>query len=119
MPNENSVPFDLAQAHRHFSADCFNRTWKLIEKPNRTSREDEEMILCALASLWHWMQREDVTDRNLSVGHWQAARAFALIGQGENALRHGNLAVAYAAGASVFYQGYAHEAVLRGGGGAG
>ena len=71
------------------------------------------MILCALASLWHWMQRSDVTDRNLSIGHWQVSRAFALSGQGENSMRHGEHSLAYAKELSPFYLGYAHEAIAR------
>ncbi|HEY1683879.1 MAG TPA: hypothetical protein VGG19_03875 [Tepidisphaeraceae bacterium] len=32
MSQDNS-PIDVAQAHRYFSADCYNNTWKLIESP--------------------------------------------------------------------------------------
>jgi hypothetical protein len=113
MSHEASPKFDAELAHRHFSADCFNRTWTLIEKPDRTPAETEAMVLCALASLWHWTQRKDCTDRNLSIGHWQVSRAYALAGQGENALRHGQRSLALAEGSQPFYIGYAHEAVAR------
>lgn len=71
------------------------------------------MILSALASLWHWMQRPDCTRQNLSIGHWQASRVYALVGQGENALRHARRSLEYADGLSPFYVGYAHEALVR------
>ncbi len=113
MSHEASSKFDAQLAHRHFSADCFNRTWTFIAKPDRTAAETEAMLLCALASLWHWTQRPDCTDRNLSIGHWQVSRAYALAGQGENAMRHGERSLALAEGSPPFYIGYAHEAVAR------
>jgi hypothetical protein len=43
--------FDATKAHRHFSADCFNKAWELIERTDRTSAEDEQMIRLSHASL--------------------------------------------------------------------
>jgi hypothetical protein len=106
-------PFDLAVAHRFFAADCFNRTWVLIDKPDRTPGETEAMVLTALASLWHWTHRADLTDRNLSIGHWQVSRVYALAGQGENAMRHARRSLTFAKGSPPFYVGCAHEAVAR------
>jgi hypothetical protein len=113
MSREPSPDFDAAAAHRHFSAGCFNHAWTLIEKPERTAAETEEMVLCALASLWHWTQRADCTDRNLSIGHWQVSRVYALAGQGENAMRHARRSLELAQGSPPFYVGAAHEAVAR------
>ena len=104
---------NLALAHRHFSADCFNRTWALIENPQRTAEDDEQMILVALASLWHWTQRKDRTNQNLSVGHWQAARVYSLVKQGENAMRHAKRCLYFSNGLSPFIVAYAHEAIAR------
>jgi len=109
----DSVQLDQQVAHRWFAVDCFNRVWALIDKPSRTIAEDEAMVLTALASLWHWSQRDDCTDQNLSIGHWLAARVFALVGQGENAMRHARRSLEYAADLSPFYVGYAHEAIAR------
>ena len=72
--------FDPAKAH-NFSAHCFNIEWELIDKPERTPAENEQMILYALASLWHWTQRPDCSTTNLSIGYWQAARVYALAGE--------------------------------------
>src|SRR5258708_12645252 len=76
--------FDVTKAHIHFAMECFNFTWTLLEKPTRTPAEDESMVLCALASLWHWTQRKDCTDLNLSIAHWQAPPAWALTGTAPN-----------------------------------
>ena len=111
--SQDNPRIDLDLAHRHFSSDCFNRTWTLIEKPDRTPAEDEAMALCALASLWHWTQRPDCTERNLSIGHWQVSRVYALTGQGENAMVHARQCLERAAGSPPFYIGYGHEAAAR------
>ena len=110
-----SPPFDLACAHRWFSADCFNRVWTLLEKPDRTPEEGERMISLAHASLAHWRERPDCTARNLSVGCWQVSRAYAVVGQPENARRYGQLCLEFSAGEGPFYLGYAHEALARAG----
>jgi hypothetical protein len=113
MSREMQMSFDVQSAHRHFSADCFNRAWTFIEKPDHTAAEAEEMLLLAMASLWHWTQRSDCTDEKLSVGNWQVSRAYALAGRGAEAMRHGQRSLELAAESSPFYLGYAHEALAR------
>jgi hypothetical protein len=55
--------FDRTAAHRYFSANCFNKAWTLIDKEDRTPEEDQQMIRLNQASIWHWTQREDCTDK--------------------------------------------------------
>lgn len=107
--------FDLNAAHRYFSAHCFNQAWELIEKPNRTPSEDEQMIQIILASIWHWAQRPDCTPTNLSIGYWQTARIYALLGQAENARRCAQLCLeaSQQPGVEPFYLAYAYEALAR------
>lgn len=105
--------FDTAKAHRHFSAHCFNAAWELIDQPERPPEENEQMILRALASLWHWTQREDCTPQKLSIGYWQAARAFTLTGEPENARKYARLCLDITSADDPFCLGYAHEAMAR------
>ncbi len=81
-----SAAFDPGPAHRFFSSHCFNSTWDLIDKVDRTPDEGREMLARAMASLWHWRQRADVGPRQLSVGCWQVSRVLCLIGQSGLAL---------------------------------
>lgn len=106
-------PFDLARAHRWFSADCFNRVWTLLEKPDRTPEDNERMISLAHASLAHWRERTDCTAHNLSIGYWQVSRVYAVLGQAENARHYGQLCLELSVGEAPFYLGYAHEALAR------
>jgi hypothetical protein len=107
--------FDVTAAHRWFAAHCFNAAWDLIDKPNRTPEEDEQMLRLSLASAYHWTQRADCTSATLSVGYWQTSRIYALLNQPDNAGRYGNLALACANNPDVgpFYRAYAHEALAR------
>jgi hypothetical protein len=105
--------FDVAAAHNYFSANCFNAAWDLIDREKRTDEEDRQMILANMASIYHWTQRKDCTDQNLSVGFWQSSRIFSLLNQPENARRFADLSLKYAATATPFFQGYAYEALAR------
>jgi hypothetical protein len=65
------------------------------------------------ASIWHWTQREDCTALNMSIGYWQAARVYVLVGEGENALKYARLCLAASPSENAFAMGYAHEATAR------
>jgi hypothetical protein len=107
--------FDHQAAHKYFSAHCFNHAWDLIDKSERTSEEDEQMIHLSLASQYHWSQREDFSSTSASIGFWQTSRIYALIGQVDNARRYGQLCLdaSQEEGVPPFYLGYAYEALAR------
>lgn len=111
MPNQPD--FDLQTVHRYFAANCFNKAWEFIDNHNRTTEEDLAMLQTAMASLWHWTQREDAEPKNLSVGYWQVSRVFALLGQAENARRYAEFSLKLAQGEGPFYIGFAYEALAR------
>jgi hypothetical protein len=104
---------DLAAAHVRFAATCFNAAWTLIEKQSRTPAEDEQMIALNQASLWHWSQRPDCTDRNRAIGFWQASRIRAILGHAHEATRYANLCLSYSGSLSPFHQACAQEALAR------
>jgi hypothetical protein len=107
--------FDVEAAHKYFSADCFNRVWGLLDKPERTPEENQDMVNLCLASVWHWTERGDCTDTNMSVGYWQASRVYATIGLPDEARRYGLLCLDASQGPDIlpFYLGYAYEALAR------
>jgi len=112
MPDKPN--FDIQQAHNFFSADCFNKTWDLVDKDGtRSTEESMEMLHTAIASLWHWGQREDVTHQNLSVGYWQVSRVYCLIEQPRNARMYGLLSLDHAKELAPFFKGYAYETLAR------
>ena len=111
----NESGFETQKAHKHFSVSCFNQAWDLIDKAERTSGEDEEMLRLSLGSTWHWSQREDCEASNLSVGYWQTSRIHAILGRPDEARRYALLSLesAQPEGTDPFYLAYAYEALAR------
>ncbi|MCJ7513664.1 MAG: hypothetical protein MUO23_11920 [Anaerolineales bacterium] len=107
------IDFELASAHKYFSATCFNRAWDLIDMPQRSAEEEEAMVLLAMASLWHWTQRADCSGQNRALGTWQVSRALALARQAEGARLFAQKSLELSQSEGPFYLGYAHEALAR------
>jgi len=107
--------FDQIAAHKYYSANCFNKAWELIDKETRTPEEDEQMIRLSQASHYHWTQRPDYSNTSASIGYWQTARIYAILGQAENAIFYGQLCLkaSQAEGVAPFFLGYAYEALAR------
>jgi len=112
---ETKPSLDQAAAHRYFAVECFNRAWDLMDKPQRTAEEDEEMLRLSLSSHWHWTQREDCEPSNRSAAYWQSSRIYALLGRADGARRHGQFSLDWSQeeGVLPFYVGYAYEALAR------
>jgi DNA-binding transcriptional MerR regulator len=78
---------DLDQATRRaLAVGLFNYTWTLLENPNRTPAQDDEMIHAAHASRYHWGEVGEAV--NLARGEWQVSRVYATLGRGEPAIYH-------------------------------
>ena len=107
--------FDLKAAHKYFSVACFNKAWELLDKPERSEEEDEQMAHLSLASHWHWTQREDYASTNASAAYWQTSRIYAVLGQAENARRYAEKCLEVSQGEDIppFYLAYAYEALAR------
>jgi hypothetical protein len=119
MARLKSPKFNLKAAHKYFSAHCFNRAWDLIEKEGRLPEEDRLMVALNQASLYHWSQRPDCTDRNRSIGYWQASRIQAILGNAVEARRYAEICLSFSHELEPFYLGYAYEALARAAGVAG
>jgi hypothetical protein len=112
--SDDILSFDINEGHVYFSARAFNRAWEYIEQGDHRSPEEDLMMLnTAIASLWHWSQREDVKAENLSVGYWQVSRVFNLLKQPDNARTYGLQALKYAEELEPFFKAYAYETLAR------
>jgi hypothetical protein len=107
------IPVDAAAAHRRFAPVCFNRAWELLDKADRSDAENEELLVIAHASLWHWLQRPEATKENLSVGHWLVSRVSSVCGLTDSAVLHAQRAIGFSESLSPFYRAYAYEALAR------
>lgn len=79
--NENEV-----KIHQHFAGTLFNQTWEFIEKVDRSEDENEQMLLRAYASYYHWT----VVGKPIHFvrGEWMVAKINVLLERKEAALHH-------------------------------
>ena len=98
---------------RQLAVDLFNHVWARLEKPDRTSGEDEEMAHAAHASLYHWSQVG--TPVNRARGEWQISRVYAVVGRAEPALHHARRCLEICGQHAIadFDLAFAHEALAR------
>jgi hypothetical protein len=108
-----TADFDVVAAHKYFSANCFNSAWDLIEKKDRTDKDNQIMVALSYASIFHWSNRPDCDDQKLSIGYWQASRVQALIHNAREAVRLGEICLSYSHNQPPFFLAYAHEALAR------
>lgn len=73
-----------SQAERFFAIDFHGKTWKLLEKTNRTASDDELLLDYVHASLAHW--RVAGTPLNLQRGLWFLSRVYNVLGQTSSSL---------------------------------
>ena len=73
----------MATTDRELGVELFNRTWALLESPGP---DPDELVHCAHASAYHWMQVGTAANRARS--EWQCARVYAVLGRAEPALHH-------------------------------
>ena len=107
-----SAPTDLDD-HRQLAVDLFNHVWTLIETPDRTPMQDDEMIHAAHASRYHW--GEVGKPQNLARGEWQCSRVYALLRRAEPSLWHARrcLALCEEHGIGGWDIAFAWEAIAR------
>jgi hypothetical protein len=112
MADSDTLTIDHA-TQRRLAVDLFNHTWTLLRLPERTPRQDTEMIHAAHASRHHWGVVG--TAANYARGEWQVSHVYSVLGRGEPALVHARLCLAICLdhGIRDWDIAYAHEAMAR------
>jgi hypothetical protein len=101
------------EQEQRLAATIFNQVWELLEKPERSAADDDQMLHGAHASRYHWgVAGEPVY---WARGEWQCSRVYAVLGRFEPALHHAGRCLELAAehGLGPFDIGVAHEAIAR------
>jgi hypothetical protein len=106
------------KAHEKMAKECFNKTWDLLEKSDRTDEEDNEMVHTAHASRYHWgvlVANGKGKPVNLQRGEWQIARVYSVLIRTEPALYHAKLCLKLTEDNDIgdFDLGFAYEAMAR------
>lgn len=112
MTTATPATLDVA-THRQLAADLFNHVWTLLELPDRTPDQDDEMIHAAHASRHHWGVVG--TPEHRGRGEWQCSRVYAILGRAEPALWHARryLALCEEHDIADWDLAFAHEAIAR------
>ena len=104
---------DEKGTHKSFAVKCFNQTWDLIDKEQRSQEEIDRMIHAAHASRYHWEVAGDAV--NLARGEWQISRVYAILKRVEPCLYHANrcLRITVENDLKDFDLAFAYEAMAR------
>lgn len=99
--------------HKKTAINLFNEVWDLMEKKERTSEENLQMIHKAHASRFHW--GEVGSPVNFSRGEWQISRVYAVLNRPEPCLVHAkrNLEIVLEHDIKDFDLAFAYEALAR------
>ncbi len=89
-------------AQRSLAVACFNRVWELLDAPDRTPEQTDEMVDAAHASRHLWRGIGGVQEA--VVGEWQVSRAYGAAALPEESLRHAHLALALVTGEGTVEQ---------------
>jgi hypothetical protein len=104
---------DWRAIHRKLAVDLFNQVRALLEKPDRTPLENDEMIHASHASRHHWgIVGQPV---NLARGEWEISHVYAALGRAESARIHAQRSLELCRDNSIadFDLAFAHEALAR------
>ncbi len=76
--------YTLLEAHQEFAKQANRRVWELIDQTSLTAGEEDELILAANASLYHWEQVGGAIQSQR--GYWLLSRVYVLLGRVQDAL---------------------------------
>jgi hypothetical protein len=114
VPIRPELPSTLEpDLQRRTAVDLFNYTWTLLERPERTTAEDDLMVHAAHASRFHWDGIGEPVNR--ARGEWQVSRVYAVLGRGEPAVYHARRCLAHCEEHAIgdFDLAFAYEALAR------
>jgi DNA-binding transcriptional MerR regulator len=87
MPTQSTISSELdPNTQKAFASALYNRVWELLEKPDRTAVDVDEMVNAAHASRYLWTAVG--TAKQWAIGDWQVARVYSVLGRAEPAVVH-------------------------------
>lgn len=114
-PKKTTKDADLQNAHHFFAIELNKATWQLLETPDRTPEQNDEMINAAQGSLYHW--RQAGTALHLQRGYWLLARTYIALKMPTEAQYYALLCHKYTLNFPTlmhpFDIGYAYEIMYR------
>jgi hypothetical protein len=74
--------------HRSLGVALYNSSWALLEKPDRTTDEEDELLHHAHTSAYHWLKAPECEPKNRARAEWLCSRVYSVLGRAEPALHH-------------------------------
>ncbi len=101
--------------HHYLAIELNMQTWNLLEKTVRTDQDNQRMMQFAYGSLYHWQHSPHHQPVNDQRGEWMLSRVFAVLGDGESALKHAEECYSLTQKHKLdgFDLAYAYEALAR------
>ena len=101
------------ELNKSLAIKCFNLTWTLIEKEDRSHEDIDRMINAAHASRYHWEVAGKAV--NLARGEWLITRVYAVLHRIEPCLYHADrcLKITLENDLKDFDLAFAYEAMAR------
>ncbi len=101
--------------HRAEAIEANNGTWELLERPDRSAADDEELLRRAYASAYHWQRATGRAAVNEVRALYMIAKAQLAVGNADAALEYGDRCLAECSEHQLadFDLAYAHEARAR------
>lgn len=84
MKPKETLP--LHEAHREFAKITNGRVWTLLEKEDRTQRENDELLYAAYASCYHWFNVG--TGVHQQRGEYLIAKVYMSLNMPDQAVHH-------------------------------
>jgi hypothetical protein len=101
--------------HRVQAVEANNSVWELLEKPDRSPGDDEEMLQRAYTARYHWARAAGAGPANVARGAWLLAKVQHAVGEPTLSLRYADecLAICERHSLADFDLAYALEARAR------
>jgi hypothetical protein len=83
---DETKTYSINEAHKYFAQSTNGRVWELLQKPNRSPSEEDEMLHAAHACAYHWQFVGTAVHQQR--GEWLISHVHGVLGHGNEALRH-------------------------------
>jgi hypothetical protein len=107
----------MTSPERELGVELYNSSWALMERPDRTPEDDDELVHHVHASMYHWLRSPECEPKHRARGEWLCSRAYAVLGRAEPALHHARrsleLCEQHAGNIEDWDLAFAYEALAR------
>ena len=86
--SESTVNYQILgkYVHKYFGVELNGLVWRLLDKTDRSPEDEDNMITCAYASLYHWSMVGK--PENLQRGEWLISHVYAILNMHSFAFHH-------------------------------